>query len=322
MNLKKLFSLITFILIAQYIISQELVTSFRTPEEKEADIWDNKIISEQEMEDYIFQLVASKAKDDYNIHWMYVQILDKTSRKLVQQLEIETYGIGESLEFGDFNFDGYTDFSLDSGYATLDNKINDSFLFDPKTKTFKDSSIWGSNLEFHEESKTITSSNRCCAGLSSMYETSRIVDDQMIVIEQHCYDVVQEYDEDGYQDVVLDEDGHLIFEEVDCNTYFIDIDLETISLKNNFKFRLGIYDENMAGAFIQYADSVEHIPFFRKESKSKTNLQYDRIVDSEVLESILIKLNAQHEVLDVIFIPRNSKKRIKTRILEKDEAVL
>lgn len=88
-------------------MSQDFVTAYRTIEEKEADIWDTKIVDEQEVDDYILQLVTSKEEDEYTNHWLYVQVLDKTTKQPLQQLELDTYGTGNSFEFGDYNFDGY-----------------------------------------------------------------------------------------------------------------------------------------------------------------------------------------------------------------------
>ena len=302
--MKKLFSVLFLCLFAQYAMSQDFVTVYRTSEEEVADIWDTKIIDEQEVDDYILQLVASKEENDYASHWLYLQVLDKATKQPLQQLEIDSYGIGDSFRFGDFNFDGHTDFSLLEGYGVLDNSTQLYFLFDPQTKTFDMSDIYGSNLEFDDATQTITSSSRCCAGSEGSNATYCIVDNKMVLIEQYCYRVKKEYNEEGEEiGYWLDEDGYEVFEDVDCNTPFIDMDLKVDSSPDNFTLRLAIYDEDMEGAFIQYAEdeTQRRIPFRRRKSKKTNELQYDR-TDGSGKESFIIKLNKENEVEEVLYI--------------------
>ena len=164
---------------------------------------------------------------------------------------------------GDYNFDGYEDFSIWGGYFSYDNGVSSYFLFDPETKTFFDSGFDDTNLEFHSSTKTITSSNRCCAGTSVSNHTYKLVDNRMVVVEQHCLESAR--DEEG--DVSIDEEGYLIFEEVDCYTPYLDIQLQSVGLKQNFQLRMAIYDEDMAGGFVLYKGQKERIPihFHRSE---------------------------------------------------------
>ncbi|MDR2971842.1 MAG: hypothetical protein LBU83_07950, partial [Bacteroidales bacterium] len=150
---------------------QPRFVEFRTIAEIENEEWQAKITDEVELGDYILQLVTSKEKSDDDNQWLCVQILDKNARQLMQEIKLGYGGRGESFEIGDYNFDGYEDFSLYGGCATLDNCFSFYFLFDSESKTFFASGFDGTNLEFHSDTKTITSSNRCCAGTEEFYQT-------------------------------------------------------------------------------------------------------------------------------------------------------
>ena len=93
-------------------------------------------------------------------------MLDKTTRRLLQEIDLapdEEGGVGDMLCVDDYNFDGYDDFSMLEGVYASGNTSSVYFLFDPGTGTFFLSNIGGTNLEFNDVSKTITSTNYCCA---------------------------------------------------------------------------------------------------------------------------------------------------------------
>ena len=237
---------------------QPQFTEFRTVEERENGEWQYKITDEAEVEDYILQLVTSKEESDYHCQWICVQVLDKNTRQLVQEMELHGWGRGDSFEFGDYNFDGYEDFSLDEGYGSLDNRSCWYFLFDPETKTFFLSGFYGANLEFHSDTKTITSRSRCCAGAQIFFHTYKLDDNRMVLLEELCLKYIDEEDEEG----------NLIFEEIDCRTPYLDIELQSVELKKNFYLRMAIYDEDMAGGFVLYDGQEERIPIHFDRSET------------------------------------------------------
>ena len=90
-------------------------TEFRTPEEFDSGGWQNKIIDEAQIDSRILQLVTSKDTVDYYNRWICVQVLDKTTRRLLQEIDLaadEEGGVGDMLCVDDYNFDGYDDFSM------------------------------------------------------------------------------------------------------------------------------------------------------------------------------------------------------------------
>jgi hypothetical protein len=250
--------LITLLSLLQTLQAQQpRFVAFRSVEEIKNEEWQDKITDEAELENYILQLVTSREKSDYENQWLCVQVLDKSARQLVQEIELGYGGRGDSFNIGDYNFDGYEDFSLLEGCGTLDNFYSSYFLFDPESKTFFASGFDGTNLEFHGDTKTITSSNRCCAGKNVMYQTYKLVDNRMILVEQKCLDAVED-----------EEAGTWDFEEVDCNTPYLDIQLQSVGLKKNFQLRMAIYDEDMAGGFVLYEGQKERIPIYFDRSEN------------------------------------------------------
>lgn len=63
-------------------------TEFRTPEEFDSGGWQNKIIDEAQIDSRILQLVTSKDTVDYYNRWICVQVLDKTTRRLLQEIDL------------------------------------------------------------------------------------------------------------------------------------------------------------------------------------------------------------------------------------------
>lgn len=114
-------------------------TEFRTPEEFDSGGWQNKIIDEAQIDSRILQLVTSKDTVDYYNRWICVQVLDKTTRRLLQEIDLaadEEGGVGDMLCVDDYNFDGYDDFSMLEGVYASGNTSSVYFLFDPGTGTF------------------------------------------------------------------------------------------------------------------------------------------------------------------------------------------
>ena len=75
-------------------------TEFRTPEEFDSGGWQNKIIDEAQIDSRILQLVTSKDTVDYYNRWICVQVLDKTTRRLLQEIDLapdEEGGVGDML---------------------------------------------------------------------------------------------------------------------------------------------------------------------------------------------------------------------------------
>lgn len=66
-----------------------------------------------------------------------------------------------------------------------------------------------------------------------------------------------------------DEDGYPVFEEEDCYPdSYIDVELESVGSKDTCRLRLAIYDEDMAGGFVQYKDQKERIPLYLNHSQT------------------------------------------------------
>ena len=143
--------------------------------------------------DKYFKLVVTKDKDIYYTSAIAVKVLEKKTGKLLQLLDVECQLLGiENIDTGDYNFDGYTDFSVfETSYAGP-NTSSLYFLYDPKTDTFFDSGFEGVSFEFDSDTKTVSERNVCCAGTSITTTIYRVVNNQLIMQEQHCF----KWDED------------------------------------------------------------------------------------------------------------------------------
>jgi len=60
-------------------------------------------------------------------------------------------------------------------------------LFDPKTNQYFDSGFSGVSLDFDKKTKRITEDNQCCAGRQRTKSIYKVVNNKMVLVEQHCY---------------------------------------------------------------------------------------------------------------------------------------
>lgn len=99
-----------------------------------------------------------------------------------------------------------------------------------------------------------------------MVQIYKLVDNRAVLIEQHCLTWVEVEEKGTYLE---DEDGYPVFEEEDCYPdSYIDVELESVGSKDTCRLRLAIYDEDMAGGFVQYKDQKERIPLYLNHSQT------------------------------------------------------
>lgn len=168
-------------------------TSILTEEDRKKDEWHKKISDIDSLEHYYLKLVTTKSKDYSFADFTSVQVFDKQSHQFIQEIDLDCdycnwTGVG-SIGSGDFNFDGYEDFSLFAGFAAGPNTASLYFVYDPQTKTFYLSEINGVSLEFNDIDQTIFERNQCCAGMYVTETTYKVVDNKMVIIEKHCLEL-------------------------------------------------------------------------------------------------------------------------------------
>jgi hypothetical protein len=132
--------------------------------------WGEKeIISIHTLNNYYFKLSISKKRNEFLPIVTSVTVLEKKTDQIIssfKELNCQFHGIGGSLSFDDFNFDGHQDFAVfESSYAGP-NTSSKYFLYNSKTQKFEhykplDGKI---SLLFDPTTKKITEVNSCCAG--------------------------------------------------------------------------------------------------------------------------------------------------------------
>jgi hypothetical protein len=141
---------------------------------------------------HYFKLLITKNKGE-DIQVIGVRIYEKRTDRLIQELSMDCQFWGlENISVGDYNFDGIDDFSVfESSYAGP-NTSSIYVLRDTKSEKYFISEISGTSLEFDSGEKLIYEHNQCCAGRSHMNATYKLVDNEMVLIEQKCL----EYDDE------------------------------------------------------------------------------------------------------------------------------
>jgi len=138
-----------------------------------------------------FKLVISKDKDN-SFGVSGIKIIEKKTDKLIQKVSVQTPLMGlYNINVGDYNFDGFEEFSVfESSYAGP-NTSRIYFLYNPKTGKYFESSFSGTSLEFDSKTKRIFEHNQCCAGRSIERTEYKVVNDKMVQVNKTC----MEYDE-------------------------------------------------------------------------------------------------------------------------------
>lgn len=164
--------------------------------------WENKeLLQPESLKDKYFKLVISKAKNDYSERVTGINIYEKKTDILFQQisnLDCQTMTL-DNIEVNDYNFDSIPDFSVfESSYAGP-NTSRIYFLFDPISGKFFQSSFSGVSLEFDASERRIYEFNQCCGGRITMTSEYKVENNKMILLFKNC----KEYDEitDEYKDV-------------------------------------------------------------------------------------------------------------------------
>ncbi len=149
---------------------------------------DREIIQQVSLKHFYFKLVISKTADSFYPVVSGIKILQKQTDSLIQFIKIDCQLSGlDNLEIDDYNFDGINDFSIfESSYAGP-NTSRIYFLYNPKTRKFFDSKFEGVSLDFDQKTKLISEHNQCCAGRQHTTAKYKVVNNKMVLVEQHCY---------------------------------------------------------------------------------------------------------------------------------------
>jgi hypothetical protein len=286
---------------------QPRFTEVLTEEEETQGEWLNKISKIDSLENFYFELVSTKTKDDYP-DYICVQIFEKPSRQFVQEIDLsEGDASGCFCDFGggDFNFDGWEDFSLFTCMHTLDNTTSRYFLYDPEKKEFFESGFEGSSLTFDYSDQTINEYNRCCAGRYIYSATYKVVNNEMVVVESHCFE--------------LDDDGDVF--ETDCEIgSYMEIRLKSVGKKEKFQLKITLYDQNMEAGGVLYKGQAERIPIrFDHEEDNNNFLQlfYNEIYKGEITGVYILNMIYGGDVIhSVSYIRKKDNKKFRLEVIE------
>ncbi len=168
---------------------------------QEFTIYDSTEFDELELmqpastEDNYFNLLISKEEGE-DAQVIGVRIYDKKTGKLIQELELECqFWWLNSISIGDYNFDGIDDFSVFEASYAGPNTSSIYILRDPNSEKYFISEISGTSLEFDSDAKLIYEHNQCCAGTRHMNATYKMVDNEMVLVEQSCIEYDEEKDD-------------------------------------------------------------------------------------------------------------------------------
>lgn len=153
------------------------------------------LLQANSLPDRYFVEVLAKVGEAY-AEVKHLHIYEKKTDKLLQSFELQcVYREFNSVLIGDYNFDGYPDFSVFESFYAGPNTSTLYFLYDPATDSFFESGFTGISLDFDPETKTVTEYDQCCAGRYISNTTYEIVNNKMVLIERHCLEYSESEDE-------------------------------------------------------------------------------------------------------------------------------
>lgn len=186
--MKKLYLLFLFFIVSCLVIAQN-------DNESEPE-YPYEILQTESTAEHYFKIVIDKKEDDYYPRIYGVRIFDINTNDLLQELELDCqFWNKSSVEVFDYNFDGIDDFSVFEASYAGPNTSRVHILSDPKSASYFISNITGVSLQFDSASKTISEYNQCCAGSSVWTAVYKLENNEMVMIEEHCYKRNEDTDE-------------------------------------------------------------------------------------------------------------------------------
>ncbi|WP_343706041.1 hypothetical protein [Flavobacterium sp.] len=151
---------------------------------------EREILQPVSLKDKYFKLVILKEKGSSTVSG--IKIIEKKTDKLIQKVDIECQLWGlHNINVGDYNFDGFEEFSVFEFSYAGPNTSRIYFLYNPKTGKYFESGFSGTSLEFDNKTKRIYEHNQCCAGRSVERTEYKVVNNKMVLIKKTC----MEYDD-------------------------------------------------------------------------------------------------------------------------------
>ena len=157
-------------------------------ETTDEDIFPREELQEDRTEEHYFKLLVDKRDDNYYERVYAVRIFDIKTDSLIQEIELDCrYWGASSLFVFDYNFDGVDDFSVFEDSYAGPNTTCVYILRDTVKNQYFESNIDGVSLEFDSYNKRVYERNQCCAGTVVTTAVYTVENDELVLLEEHCY---------------------------------------------------------------------------------------------------------------------------------------
>lgn len=146
------------------------------------------LLQAEVLKDSYFKMVAVVKPGKDEDQMTAVQLLEKKTNRVLQQLPVEVQPIGiYSVQVGDYNFDGLPDFSVFESTYAGPNTTSLYYLYDPAKKRYVASGYTGTSLDFDAKKRRVYEHNSCCAGSSVTNVEYKVVNNKLVEVARHCY---------------------------------------------------------------------------------------------------------------------------------------
>lgn len=167
-----------------------LTKEFDVKYDNDTELKNIELLQQSSLKNSYFRLILNKTKEDFYASVTGIKIFEKKTDKLLQYFEVDCqlWGIN-NISTGDYNFDGFLDFSIFEQSYAGPNTSSVYFLYLPKQNKLFQSTFEGTSLEFDNKTKRIYEYNQCCAGRSHVKAEYKVVNNNMILLKRSCYEM-------------------------------------------------------------------------------------------------------------------------------------
>ncbi|PQJ77550.1 XAC2610-related protein [Polaribacter glomeratus] len=147
-----------------------------------------EVLQSNSTRNHYFKTIIDKKKGLAHGSITGVKIFEKKTDQLLQTIELDCQLLAiDNVAIGDYNFNGLEDFSVLASISVhVSNTSSIYMLKESNSNKYTVSGFKGTSLEFDSNLKLVFGKDECCEGRNEIHTTYKIINNQMVMIEEKC----------------------------------------------------------------------------------------------------------------------------------------